>query len=166
LKEQDMTERSVAHGVFTIERNYDHPVQRVYDAFATEGGKAAWFAGDFGYAMTERSFDFRVGGTERLAGRWPSGTVSRFDARYFDIIPGERIVYAYEMHIDERKISVSLATVEFRAEGEGTRLTVTEQGAFLDGYDDAGSREEGTRQLLERIAQALASASVGPIACH
>ena len=55
------------------------------------------------------------------------------------------------MHLDERKISVSLATMELTAEGEGCRVKVTEQGLFLDGYDDAGSRERGTAFLLDRL---------------
>jgi len=33
----------------------------------------------------------------------------------------ERIVYACEMHLDDRKISVSLATVEIKPEGKDTR---------------------------------------------
>ncbi len=37
------------------------------------------------------------------------------------------------MHLNER--SVSLATLPLTPEGAGTRFTVTEQGAFLDGYD-------------------------------
>ncbi len=36
-----------------------------------------------------------------------------------------------------------------------TRLLVAEQGAFLDGYDDAGSREHGTGQLLDAHAASL-----------
>lgn len=59
------------------------------------------------------------------------------------------------MHLDENRISVSLATVELRPEGKGTRLVFTEQGAFLDGYDDAGSREHGTRELLDALGAAL-----------
>jgi uncharacterized protein YndB with AHSA1/START domain len=92
--------------------------------------------------------DVRPGGRERLKGRWASGMVSTFDAVYFDVVPNQRLVYAYEMSLDDRKISVSLATIELKPEGAGTRLVVSEQGAFLDGYDDAGSRERGTGFLL------------------
>jgi len=59
------------------------------------------------------------------------------------------------MHQDDKRISVSLATIEFKPEGAGTRLIITEQGVFLDDYDDAGSREAGTRWLLEKIEVAL-----------
>ncbi len=68
------------------------------------------------------------------------------------LVPEQRLVYAYEMHLDERKISASLATIELKPVGVGTRLIVTEQGAFLDGFDDASSRERGTGQLLRRSA--------------
>jgi hypothetical protein len=37
---------------------------------------------------------------------------------------------------------------------------VTEQHAFLDGYEDSGSRERGTRSLLENLAQSLAGGDV------
>jgi hypothetical protein len=32
---------------------------------------------------------------------------------------------------------------------------LTEQGAFLDGYDDAGSREHGSGFLLDALGAAL-----------
>lgn len=105
--------------------------------------------------MVKRTMDVRPGGGEHLTGRWESGTVSVFDAVYFDVVPDERLVYAYEMHKDDRKISVSLATVELKPAGNGTRLVVTEQGAFLDGYDDAGSREQGTGFLLDQLGKSL-----------
>jgi uncharacterized protein YndB with AHSA1/START domain len=66
-------------------------------------------------------------------------------------VPNERIVSTYDMHLDKARISVSLATVELKPEGKGTRLILTEQGVFLDGHDDAGSRERGTRDLLDNL---------------
>ena len=65
------------------------------------------------------------------------------------------IVYAYVMHLDDRKISVSLATMQLKAEGGKATLKVSEQGAFLDGYDDAGSREHGTGYLLDALGASL-----------
>ena len=153
-----MTERSVSHAIFTLERTYPHALTRVFDAFATAEGKARWFSGDHGgWETLERAFDFREGGEERVVGRWGNGTVSDFHARYLDILPGERIVYVYEMRINGTKISASLATLEFKPATGGTKLTVTEQGAFLDGYDDAGSRERGTAELLEKVGASLTS---------
>jgi uncharacterized protein YndB with AHSA1/START domain len=145
----------VVHGSFRIERTYAAPLDIVFQALTEPAAKAKWFGGGQGYTVLERAMDARPGGRERLKGRWDSGVVSTFDAVYFDVIPNERIVYAYEMRLDERKISVSLATFELLRDGAGTRLVLTENGAFLDGYDDAGSRERGTQFLLDALGQSI-----------
>ncbi len=91
------------------------------------------------------------GGRERVKGRFASGTTSTFDAQYYDVIPLERPVYSYEMQLDAARISVSLATVQLKAEGGRTTVMITEQGAFLDGYDGADSRKQGTGYLLDAL---------------
>ena len=58
-----------------------------------------------------------------------------FDATYLDIVPDERIIYAYEMTIDGQRISASLASIELRPVPGGTHLSLTEHGIFLDGLD-------------------------------
>jgi uncharacterized protein YndB with AHSA1/START domain len=145
---------AVAHATFSLERTYDASPAAVFHALSDAAAKARWFGGGDGYTVLERHMDVRPGGRERLKGRWASGRVATFDAFYYDVVPNERLVYAYEMHIDDRKISVSLATLELRPSGAGTRLLVTEQGAFLDGGDD-GSREQGTGFLLDRLGASL-----------
>lgn len=151
-----MQEHNVQHGSFTIERKFKAPAALVYSAFATEKGKQAWFSGpNEHWTLEDRGFDFRVGGSETLTGKWKSGRITRFDARYHDIVPNERLIYSYTMHVDEKKISVSLATIEFSQAGAGTLLVLTEQGAFLDGYDDAVSRERGTIGLIDKLEAAI-----------
>jgi uncharacterized protein YndB with AHSA1/START domain len=150
-----MSGRSAVHGTFTLERVYDALPARVFKAWAEVESKARWFVGLADWQLLERSMDFRVGGRERLRGRKGSGVVSTFDSVYLDIVPDGRIIYSYDMRLDDRHISTSLATVELSPEGGGTRLTLTEQGMFLDGYDDAGSRERGTRILLDQLDAAL-----------
>lgn len=147
---------SVAHGSFTLRREYDAPVAMVFGAWADKAAKARWFAApDAREDIREQNFE--VGGRDRLSATWPNGRVSDFRAEYRDIVANERIVYVYDMYVNGTKISVSLATVTFEKAGKGTKLTVTEQGVFLDGYDDAGSREHGTGILLDRLGQSLAS---------
>ena len=156
-----MTERSAQHGAFTIERTLNVAPVKVYAAWSSVEGKSRWFtapAGDWQQQL--REFDFRVGGHERLVGRWKSGMVTDFRCQYLDIVPQQRIVYTYDMHMNEKRISISLATIEFRPIDGGTRLIVTEQGVFLDGYDDVGSREKGTRGLMDRLEAALSRAVI------
>ena len=154
----DAPMRSVVHATFHLERTYDAPAHRVWRALTDEAAKQKWFGGAPGtWELLERHMDVRPGGRERLKGRWEGGVVSTFDATYFDVIPNERLVYAYEMHLGDRKISVSLATMQLEVKGEKTMLKVTEQGAFLDSYDDAGSREQGTGHLLDALGASLAN---------
>ncbi len=153
---KDDVARSVVHATFHLERTYDAPVARVWLALTDEAAKSKWFSGTPGqWELLERRMDVRPGGRERVRGRWEGGVVSTFDAAYYDVIPNQRLVYSYEMHLDDKKISVSLATMQLKADSGKTTLTVTEQGAFLDGYDDAGSREHGTGHLLDALGASL-----------
>ncbi|MGH2344685.1 MAG: polyketide cyclase, partial [Chloroflexota bacterium] len=56
-----MSERSITHGTFVLERIYNASPTRVFAAWANPAAKARWFAGpDEGGAKYE--LDFRVGG--------------------------------------------------------------------------------------------------------
>jgi uncharacterized protein YndB with AHSA1/START domain len=156
----------IVHNTFRIERTYDASPERVFAAFSDPERKAKWFSGPEPWVIYKREFDFRVGGREVVTGG-PKGEAapsspadcaisgSTFDARYFDIIPNQRIVYAYDMYVGGRKLSVSLATIELTAQGKSTRLVMTEQGAFLDGAEDGSEREAGTQWLLDKLGKSL-----------
>jgi uncharacterized protein YndB with AHSA1/START domain len=154
----DEIQRSAVHATFAIERDYPAPPARVFRAFADPKAKAQWFGGPEAWDQGERSMDFRVGGREVNVGGPPGGTTHRFEALYWDIVLNERIIYSYDLHLDERRISVSVTTIELKATATGTHLTFTEQGAFLDGWDFPEQREEGTRDLLDKLGAALAKA--------
>jgi uncharacterized protein YndB with AHSA1/START domain len=81
-----VTERSVTHATFVVERSYDAAPARVFAAWADPAAKARWFASP---------------------------------------------------------------------EGASTRLVLTEQGAYLDGFDDTGERERGTAELLDALGAEL-----------
>jgi uncharacterized protein YndB with AHSA1/START domain len=150
-----MNERSVTHDTFVIERSYDAAPARVFAAWADPVIKARWFAGPEEWGPTEFDLDFRIGGREISRGGPSGGPIHSYEARYHDIVPDQRIVYTYDLYLDEHRISVSLATVEFKPEGAGTRLTFTEQGAFLDGHDTSGLRRQGTGDLLDALGAVL-----------
>ena len=144
-----------ARGAFTVERTFKATPAQVFKAFTDERAKSRWFSGGDDQTIIERSMDVRPGGREVAVGKWKSGVTTRFDAVYFDVVPDRRLVYAYEMHIDARKISVSLACVEIEPHPAGVKLKVAEQAVFLDGYDDNGSREHGTNFLMDKLVASL-----------
>jgi uncharacterized protein YndB with AHSA1/START domain len=144
--------RTVEHNTFVIERDYAASAARVYAAFADPKQKLRWFGDTSSESTTTHEIDFRVGGQESLRGDAPDGVPSfTYDARYQDIVEGSRIVYSYEMTMDGRRISVSVATIEFVATEQGTHFILTEQGVFLDGLDTGAIREQGTRDLLAAL---------------
>lgn len=137
---------------FTVTRAIAAPPARVFAALSDFEEKKQWFVGPSDWTQVEASLDFRPGGSEVNIGETPDGDRSEFRAHYYDIVPGERIVYTYEMHHRGVKLSVSLATFELEPDGDGTLLTLTEHGVFLDGNEDPALREEGTRVLFDQLA--------------
>lgn len=145
---------SIENSSWTIERDYPHPPERVFTAWADPSLKVRWFDLS-GNDNPDYHGDFRVGGTERF--RTPAGASPAFtyDAQYRDIVQNERIVSTYEMSMDGQRTSVSVATVEVTATPGGTHLVYTEQGAYLDGLDSSDSRHTGTSSQLDNLATIL-----------
>lgn len=154
-------ERSTEHATFAIERTYPHAPANVFAAFADLETKLRWFGDVDAVRDGRQALDFREGGTERLHLSFPDGTRVTYDARYIDIVPDERIIHAYEMSMNDRRISATVASVEFLAVEGGTRLLINEHGIYLDGLDQPAQREHGTEQLLDRLGAALDAVAVG-----
>ncbi|HEV3264223.1 MAG TPA: SRPBCC family protein [Acidimicrobiales bacterium] len=150
-----MTPSTVDHDSFVIERTYDTPIGQVFRAWADPRLKARWFAGSADALGAGYELDFRVGGREVNRGGPPGGPVYTYESEFRDIVPDRRIVYTYQMYADEVRISVSVATVQFRSQEASTHLVLTEQGVFLDGHDTVAQREAGTRSLLDSLAAIL-----------
>ena len=145
-----MSNRSTTHSTFVIERDYDASAARVFAAWADKSAKGQWF----GPSEGEHQLDFREGGREHLLAD-VHGAVYAYDALYEDIVPDERIVLTYTMHRDGKRMSVSVTTVELLPAGGKTRLRYTEHGVFLDGEDTAELREQGTKEILEKLGEAV-----------
>jgi len=148
-----MSDHSVAHGTFVIDKEFAHPVARVFDAWADPKKKGHWF-GDGSFKEPD-AFEFRPGGRESRSGTIPGGPTFKFDVTYQDIVLNNRILYSYDMHMDGKKISVSLASIEFSATAKGTRMRMTEYGLYLDGLDTMEQRKGGTISLINALAAYL-----------
>jgi len=70
-------------------------------------------------------------------------------------VPPRRLVFAYDIRLDGRRLSVSLVTVEFFASRRGTRMVYSEQLTYLDGHEDRAQRLRGTEESLDRLGSQL-----------
>ena len=150
-----MAERGCDSWDFVIERNYPVAPERVFTAFSDPSMKHRWFVDDEASGAEDFGMDFRVGGVERKRFSNKYGVFTN-DTVYLDIIPNQRIVFAYTMSMGDRRFSSSQATVELVAAEKGTNLIFTEQGAYFEGSDGPKMRQDGWRVLLESLAKELA----------
>ncbi|MDQ1391356.1 MAG: hypothetical protein QOF30_333 [Acidimicrobiaceae bacterium] len=151
----DMIERSQTHATFIIERSYPVPPDAVWHALSDNGARDQWFGGGPEFDVREKTHDFRVGGQAIEDGQWHGGPRSRFVSIYTDIVDQQRVVFTYDMWVDDRHLSTSLTTIAVEPDDGGTRLTYTEQAVHFDGLDSVEGREEGTRGILDNLGSYL-----------
>jgi uncharacterized protein YndB with AHSA1/START domain len=150
----EITNRSVEHGTFALERVYPVPRDRVFAAWADKEQKAKWFGDPDNRGATRWDFDFREGGREIESGEY-MGEIHTFDAIYLDIVENERITWSYNMYVGGVKLSSSLTVVELTTVKDGTKLTFTETGAYFDGHEKPSLREEGSGWNLDALGNSL-----------
>jgi uncharacterized protein YndB with AHSA1/START domain len=151
-----MTTHTVVHATTVVERNFKASPERVFNAWADPSLRAQWdLPGDDSWVLAELEQDFRVGGREKSRfgpkdnpNIWSSGT-------YLDIVMNARIISAGTMHVDERAISTTMCTIEFSPAGQGTRVLLTDQSAFLDGLETPRSRKSGWSEIFDKLALLL-----------
>jgi uncharacterized protein YndB with AHSA1/START domain len=137
----------ITHSTFTLERRYPASVERVFAAWATPEARRRWMA-----QGAEHFQNFVVGGLETVKGFDPEGRALTYEARYAEIVPNERILTTSTLHTEDRLSTVSVTSVEFRAEDAGTLLVLTEHGIYLPGQEQPEWREHGTAQQLDTLA--------------
>jgi uncharacterized protein YndB with AHSA1/START domain len=146
----------VIHNSFTVERTYPANAARVFRALSDPKKKRRWFAEGEGFVIESYTLDFQLGGFERTRFRFGAdGPLMTNDCVYLDIVPNERLVFAYSMTVAGAPMSSSLGTMELVPVGSGTLLRLTEHTAYVDGNDGSTARREGTIELLEALAKEL-----------
>ena len=142
---------SIRQHDFTIERRF-RQTPAAFRVFATRSSSSAGSACPSGWTDANWELDFRVGGSEER-GRDPRGVLHEFRSRYHDIVDGERIVFAYDLLLDGRPISVPLTTVEVRgptATARGSSSPSTARSSTTSRI--RAEREHGTGLLLDGLA--------------
>jgi len=144
----------VVHSTFSLERRYPTPVERVFAAWAEPQARRRWMA-----QGAEHSQEFEVGGLETVRGTDGEGRPLIYEAQYAQILPNERILTTSTLRTGEVLSTVSVTSVEFRADGDGTVVLLTEHGMYLPGQEQPAWREQGTADQLDALAAEFAAAS-------
>lgn len=144
------------HRTFVIERELPGSPGHAFRFWSDHRLKRRWTACHPDWEVIEDRLDFRVGGSERLVWRMPAGSEQAMLAHFLEIVPRQRIVYAYTMRTDGESISSSLVTVEFSGNAGTTRMTFTEQAAFADARH-VDICERGTGVGFDRLREAMAA---------
>ena len=144
----------VTHSTFTLERRYPASVERVFQAWANPEARRRWMA-----QGAEHSQNFVVGGLETAKGFDPEGRALTYEARYAEIVPNERILTTSTLHTEDQLSTVSVTSVEFRAEDAETQVVLTEHGIYLPGQEQPEWREHGTAQQLDTLAAEFAASA-------
>lgn len=131
---------STYQDTLVIERTFSAPIEKVWNAHASLETKQKWFKGPPEWKQTERTLDFHIHGKETMKGIL-NGKDSSYTAVYFEIVPNERLVYAFDVVWEGEIFSVSLVTTEFESVPEGTKMTFAEQLTYLDNPDPVTAHE-------------------------
>ncbi len=148
------------HATFTVERSYSHAPEMVFAAFTNSEKMRRWFADGDHHDVLVFVHDFRVGGAQNLKYRFNastqfSGVELSNDGAYEDIVANERVVITSTMTFGDKRISVSLITLEIVPAANGTTLTCTNQSVYFDGADGPEMRKMGWQSLLDKLALEL-----------
>ncbi len=133
----------VTHSTFTLERRFPAPVERVFQAWANPEARRRWMA-----QGAEHSQNFVVGGLETVTGFDGEGRALTYEARYAEIVPNERILTTSTLHTEDRLSTVSVTSVEFRAEDANTSVVLTEHGIYLPGQEQPEWRRTRNRAAI------------------
>jgi uncharacterized protein YndB with AHSA1/START domain len=146
-----------------LTRVFDAPRELVFKAWTDENQFNQWFgaAACNGSSLESTKVDARVGGKYRLQVRSADGEYFTSVGVYREVKPPERLVFTWQFEKDgageefgEVETPEMLVTVEFKARGKQTELTLTHEK-----FASAESRDrhnEGWTRCLNELGKFVA----------
>ena len=131
---------------FRVEREFDHPIERVWAAYTDTDLIPQWW----GQGTTVDRFDLRVGGGYRFVSNAGTDKESAFVGDFLEIDPPARIVQTFAM--EGPYASPMTQTIELTRAGDGTHLAITSRFDTTEERDEtvkyaAGGATWGWNQL-------------------
>jgi uncharacterized protein YndB with AHSA1/START domain len=135
-----------------IERTFQAPAEKVFDAWTSEEVMRRWFRGEYGWETPEASVDLRVGGEVRVVMRNPhDGTDHGASGRYTEIDPPRRLAFTWIW--DDNPVR-TLIEIDFEETDGVTAVRFTHS----DLWDEEAVRSHrgGWNRAMDQLEQALA----------
>jgi uncharacterized protein YndB with AHSA1/START domain len=134
----------------TARRRYDVPPDRLFGAFTDPALLTRWFSPSADISIEILAHELRPGGRYRFRYRQPSGEINIVTGEFCAISPPTRLVFTWTWEPPDPHAGIeTLVTVDFVAEGTGTRVTVTHE-RFPD-QESRDRHEKGWRTTLARL---------------
>ncbi len=133
----------------TLKRRLKASPAKVFAAW-TDPEKVKRWMGPGAIVAVAAESDARPGGRYRIAMREPDGAPHDVGGVYREVVADERLVFTWAWETDPER--ESLVTVEFKADGDGTLLTLThEQFADEESRDGHKRGWNGALDKLEKL---------------
>jgi uncharacterized protein YndB with AHSA1/START domain len=137
-----------------IDRTYEAPVERVFDAWTSEEVMRRWWHADRDWETSEAAVDLRVGGDVRVVMRNPEADEEYGGGgRYTVVDPPHRLAFTWVWDRDPHE---SLIEIEFEEADGATTVTFTHSGLL----DEAAvrSHEDGWGRCFDNLRRTLEAA--------
>jgi uncharacterized protein YndB with AHSA1/START domain len=138
--------------VLRIERTFDAPVERVFEAWTSEEVLRRWLHGMPGGDTPTAEVDLRVGGRIRIVMRDPSGAESGATGEYRIVDPPHRLVFTWVW--DDQPDQPQLIELEF-SERDG-RTTVVMTNSSIPTDERWESQRRGWNVCYDNLDRVLA----------
>jgi uncharacterized protein YndB with AHSA1/START domain len=138
----------------TTERYFAAPPEQVYAAWTDPDLISKWWGRETSETVVE-TMDVRLGGAWRFVEKSDQGETA-FRGVYRELVPGERLAQTFEWEGMPGHVSVD--TITFEADGEGTRAsghTIFHYAEERDGLIDAGM-QKGLEESYGNLDRLLA----------
>lgn len=152
-RETTTTQDRKAEPALTLSRSFKASLERVYGAFAESAQLARWF-GPQGCTIEDCDWTPVAGRPWRVVIVHADGDANPVGGVFREVVPGERLVLTWAWENTQYAGLETLVTLEFKALGDMTELTLTHEWLADDLARERHSK--GWSSSLECLAELLA----------
>jgi uncharacterized protein YndB with AHSA1/START domain len=138
-------------GAVIVTRTFEARPERVFRAFEDPTELARWM-GQPGSRTEVQALDVRVGGAVLVQLSWENGMAIRLRGTFQRVERPSLLKFTWGMEGEEANQGV--VTVEFRAHGTGTRLTLTHEGLTGPALKQSRAGWNGWFDRLQTLVEA------------